>query len=339
MKVYKLLSRNDFRELVFQRDGRKCVICKQQAVDAHHIIERRLWPDGGYYLDNGVSVCEMHHIMCERTDISVEDIRTAAGIVNKMLPPHLYTDQMYDKWGNPILPNGRRLKGELFYDESVQKILNNSLSLFDNYVKYPRTYHLPWSAGMNDDDRQMPDTNSFNNVRVIVTEKMDGENTTMYTDHIHARSIDSSNHESRSWVKQYWGQLRSDIPDGWRICGENLYAKHSILYDTLPTYFLGFSVWNKNICLSWDDTIEWMSLLNITPVPVLYDGIYDAQKIKALWDESKSSVSEGYVIRNASEFSYDQFRYNVGKFVRKDHIQTVRHWLHGQRMERNLITK
>ena len=53
----ELLSRDDFRELTFQRDGHRCVLCGAPAQDAHHIIERRLFPDGGYYLGNGASVC------------------------------------------------------------------------------------------------------------------------------------------------------------------------------------------------------------------------------------------------------------------------------------------
>lgn len=52
----KLLSRDEFRESVFARDRYKCIFCGKQAeetpegkLDAHHIIERRLWSDGGYY--------------------------------------------------------------------------------------------------------------------------------------------------------------------------------------------------------------------------------------------------------------------------------------------------
>lgn len=201
-----LLTRDCFRESVFARDNHQCVFCKKPAKDAHHIIERRLWADGGYYLDNGASVCEDCHLACERTIISVEDVRIACGITKVIVPEHLYADHAIDKWGNIILNNGLRMRGELFYDESVQKVLRegNVLSLFTDYVKYPRTYHLPWSAGVNDDDRTLKDTFNFHGKRVIVTEKMDGENTTVYHDgYIHARSIDGRNHNSRNWIKNY----------------------------------------------------------------------------------------------------------------------------------------
>jgi hypothetical protein len=99
-----------------------------------------------------------------------------------------------------------------------------------------------------------------------------------------------------------WGRLAHDIPEGWRICGENLYAKHSIAYDRLPSFFLGFSVWTDgNECLAWDDTLEWFRLLDITPVPLLYDGIFDERAIMALWTPSVWSHCEGYVVRRAGQ--------------------------------------
>lgn len=337
-----LLTRDQFRNNVFDRDRSRCVICLDTAKDAHHILERRLWPDGGYYLNNGASVCEKHHIMCETTEISVEEIREAACIKKPIIPPHLYDDQPYDKWGNPILPNGTRLKGELFYDESVQKILKQGkvLNLFTNYVKYPRTYHLPWSENMNKDDRMLDDMSIFEGKNIIVTEKMDGENTTMYSDYIHARSLDGRHHSSRDWVKNFHASIAQDIPEGYRVCGENLFAKHSIGYDKLPSYFMGFSIWNdKNVCLSWRETIEWFKLLGITSVPVLYSGIYDEKIIKHLFDNKNWSNTEGYVLRLEEEIPYSEFRKKVGKYVRKDHIQTVKHWMHGQPIVKNELLK
>lgn len=331
-----LLSRDEFREQVFARDKYTCVFCGSKAQDAHHIMERRLWPDGGYYLDNGASVCGKHHIECEQTTISVEQVLEACGIKQRATPPHLYADQVYDKWGNPILPNGQRLRGELFFDESVNKALRDGkvLAEFTHYVKYPRTHHLPWSPGITDDDRVHPNTDFFKGKEVVVTEKMDGENTTLYPDYIHARSVDSRQHPSRTWVKTFWAKMSYDIPEGWRVCGENLYAKHSVLYSELPSYFLGFSIWNEtNTCLDWDATLEWFNLLGIIPVRTLYRGIYDEEKIKSLrldWYKN-----EGYVMRICDEFPYSSFRQAVGKFVRKDHVQTVKHWMHGQPIEPN----
>lgn len=324
-----LLTRDNFRESVFKRDSYKCIVCGDKAIDAHHILERRLFKEtdelGGYFLSNGASVCEKHHIDCETTEISVEDIRYACNITKPRIPNHLYPDQIYDKWGNPVLVNGTRLKGELFNDESVQKILKigNKLELFTNLVKYPRTYHVPWSLSKTSDDRSLVNMDNFIGERVIVTVKMDGENTSLYNNYIHARSLDGRNHTSRDWVKGFWANIMGDIPEDWRICGENLYAKHSIHYNNLLSYFLGFSIWNdSNICLDWDSTIEWFSLLNISAVDILYDGIYDETIIKKLWTIKDWDSSEGYVIRLADSFHYKDFNKNVVKFVRSNHIHT-----------------
>lgn len=53
--MFILLTRDQFREGVFARDAHRCVFCGRTAaetpegkLDAHHIIERRLWGDGGY---------------------------------------------------------------------------------------------------------------------------------------------------------------------------------------------------------------------------------------------------------------------------------------------------
>ena len=333
MNPLKLLSREDFRDGVFARDTHTCVFCARPAVDAHHIIERRLWADGGYYFDNGASVCADHHIQCETTEITVELVREACGITRTLVPQHLYSDQSYDKWGNPVLSNGTRLKGDLFFDESVQKVLGQGgvLGLFTEQVKYPRTHHFPWSPGVNDDDRVLSSLADFEGRRVIITQKMDGENTSMYCDYFHARSVDGRSHPSRSWCKQFWSTIASDIPKGWRVCGENLYAKHSIAYDSLPSYFLGFSIWNdRNVCLAWDETLEWFELLGITPVPVLYDGPWNECLIRKLWSDRDWGIVEGYVGRIAGEISYAEFRQLCGKFVRKGHVQTSKHWMHGQ---------
>ncbi len=91
--------------------------------------------------------------------------------------------------------------------------------------------------------------------------------------------------------------------------------------------------------MSWDDTLEWFSILHpdIKTVPVLYDGIFDADIIQALWDDSMYDEHEGYVLRLADSFPMSKFRTSAGKFVRKNHVDTVKHWMHGRRMVVNSL--
>lgn len=201
-------------------------------------------------------------------------------------------------------------------------------------IKYPRTFHFPWSEGVQSDDKIISTLQHLEGKRIIVTEKMDGENTTLHRDYMHARSVDSAHHPSRDWIKTFWGNLAHEIPEGMRVCGENLFAKHSIAYDALPSYFMGFSMWNGETCLDWDTTMEYFELLSIVPVPVLYDGIYDEQKIQALWDPSRGT--EGYVVRVAEAFVYEDFATHVAKFVRANHVQTNKHWRNQEIVPNNL---
>lgn len=335
----KLLSRDEFRTKCFERDGYKCVICgrSDRPLDAHHIIERRLWEDGGYYLSNAATLCDEGsdgcHYKAETTEISVEQIRESCGIKKFKLPDYMYDDVVYDKWGNTFLKNGMRTIGPLFNDESVQKVLSKYINEFTHYVKYERTFHVPWSDGVNEDDKMLKNMDNFVGKRVVVTEKMDGENTNIYKDYFHARSVDSRHHYTRDWAKSYaMSYISPNLPDGWRICAENMYAKHSIKYVNLDSYLLGFSIWNdKNMCLSWDGTLEWFELLGMVHVKVLYDGVYDEEFIKSLYSYDNYDNMEGYVIRVADSFHYSEFKKNVAKFVRKNHVTTENHWMHGNR--------
>lgn len=198
------------------------------------------------------------------------------------------------------------------------------------HYKYPRTPHLPFSPGLQSDDTRLDSLERLIGREVVVTEKMDGENTSMYRDHIHARSLDSRHHPSRDWVKNFWSAIRYDIPEGWRICGENLYARHSVEYGALSSYFMGFSVWNdSNVCLSWKETLEYFALLGIQPVPVLHQAVFDQATLEEIAENFDTANKEGFVVRPAAEFTYSEFPSCVAKWVRRGHVQTDQNWMHG----------
>jgi len=196
--------------------------------------------------------------------------------------------------------------------------------------KYPRTYHFDWSPGTTSDDRILHDIDSFTKMKeVVVSEKLDGENTTLYNDATHARSLDSRHHPSRNWVKGLWGSIQYYIEEDMRICGENLFAKHSIFYDNLPSYFLVFGIYQGEFCLSWDDTVEICELLGLTMVPVLYRGPWDLEAIKACYTGTSQfgGEQEGYVVRNADGFGITNFKTNCAKMVRAKHVNTSDFWM------------
>lgn len=63
-----LLTREKFKQLGFLRTKGMCCIpgCREHADDAHHIMDRKLWSDSGYYLSNCAPVCYQHHMDCEK---------------------------------------------------------------------------------------------------------------------------------------------------------------------------------------------------------------------------------------------------------------------------------
>ncbi|MEU6315475.1 RNA ligase family protein [Streptomyces sp. NPDC047014] len=190
---------------------------------------------------------------------------------------------------------------------------------------YPRTPHLPWSPGASADDVRATGPAGLAGQEVVVTEKLDGENTTLYADGLHARSLDSGHHPSRAWVKALQGRIGAGIPAGWRVCGENLYARHSLPYEDLDSWFYGFSVWDGEHCLDWDRTVRFLHGLGVPTPRVLWRGRFDERALRRL--RLDPARQEGYVVRTVAGFARADFGRCVAKWVRPGHVQTDAHWM------------
>lgn len=77
--------REYFRTIVFERDNYTCKVCHKKwttndvdpnagKMNAHHITDRHHFPNGGYVLENGITVCDGKenscHMKCELFHIS-----------------------------------------------------------------------------------------------------------------------------------------------------------------------------------------------------------------------------------------------------------------------------
>jgi len=198
-------------------------------------------------------------------------------------------------------------------------------------TKYPRTSHLPFSPGATNDDRIMSaaDFERFLALpEFVVTEKMDGGNLTMMRDDFYARSVDSKSQPWDSPVKALWASLRHDIPEGWRVSGESLYARRSVAYDSLDAFFLVFGMWDESgALLDWETTAEMSELLGLKTVPVLYQGSSNIDALASWQNAGKNTdISEGFVIRSAGRIAASDFNKLVAKWVRPDHVQTPDDW-------------
>ncbi|WP_261318911.1 RNA ligase family protein [Rhizobium leguminosarum] len=121
--------------------------------------------------------------------------------------------------------------------------------------KYGRTFHLPISRGATSDDKIMSSLDGLKVDYLVVTEKMDGENTTIHSGGSHARSPDSRYHPSRDWLKAFGAGISPQLADEERIIGENLYARHSIAHQALPSCLLGFAWIVGDEVQPWDTTL------------------------------------------------------------------------------------
>lgn len=73
MSVEKKAVRKMFRDAVFKRDGFRCAMCSfksdkdnaEKELDAHHVTDRKIMPNGGYVKENGISLCEECHKKAE----------------------------------------------------------------------------------------------------------------------------------------------------------------------------------------------------------------------------------------------------------------------------------
>ena len=215
--------------------------------------------------------------------------------------------------------------------------------MLDNVYKHKTTLHHSLSQTLSKGDSYCDKSleESFENCKVVYSIKMDGGASSVIRKpnnelHINLRSADNTdrNDKKTEWLWRYFTLLKDKLPVNWRFSGEVLKWRHSIAYNELVSFFNLYLIWNdKNECLSHEDTMEWIKLLdipeigiyNMETVPILYVGKYDKQLLKNMFDEIVNKGNEGIVIRKAHSFTYtDNWYYeDLLKLVRKNHVQTL----------------
>lgn len=208
-------------------------------------------------------------------------------------------------------------------------------------MKYPRTPHLPSSPGGTNDDKRMSVSaaDALFSRQIVVTEKMDGGNVTLAREYFHARSTSDNTPLWERYAKAEWAKIAHDIPEGWRVSAESLWARRSVAYDNLSGFLLVIGVWDEtNTLLSWRRTEEWAALLGLPTVPVLGNGCGSERAALAVWKGEAcnlvgepcpahdAATSEGFVVRTVYDIRYADFDQHVGKWVRPDHVQTTAQW-------------
>lgn len=229
-----LLSREEFNTIVLKRDGYKCVLCSHQTdLAVHHILDRALFTDGGYYEDNGVTLCPKHHLEAENGIFSCEELRDAAKIETIFLPPKYDPTKKWDKWGEEI-------KGE------------------EDIIKYPRTRHIQGSGMHGDDfDLEVVPIEELKNKNLVVEAKIDGANTGVSFSSECDLRLQCRGHflghgrdwpefdQFKVWANTWHDQLFDVLTDRYIMYGEWMSAFHSVYYNNLPHLFLEFDIYDK----------------------------------------------------------------------------------------------
>lgn len=359
-------NRKKFRQEVFGRDNNNCIVpwCSNESDDAHHILERELWEDGGYIKDNGASVCNHHHKYAETNNIPPQAFYMWAGIENPPTPKCVDTINV-NKWGEEFdMPAWKNLRERIKYQSSRHLL---PLYWHDNTLAQER---------IENDDTGLDSLESFVGIPLVITHKMDGSNCCLVKDRdnpVRARNGSRPTEDMKKLYRDgglYWTQeVYEKLPKRLQVFGEWMYAKHSIHYggkqadedDRVPrlselveidderAYFQIFGVYDTelDIWLSWPETETVADKLGFPTTPVLYheddndnatfDTEYEArQKLTDYARKVIDNGGEGIVVRSKFPFHYAQFGRKLGKYVRENHVKTDEHWKHQETIE-NII--
>jgi hypothetical protein len=214
--------------------------------------------------------------------------------------------------------------------------------------KYNRTFHFPFSPGATNDDKIATTMEKLIGEPIVLTEKMDGSNTSMESHGCFARTHSGSpSHPSFDGLKAMHAGIKWQLQEGMQYFGEWCYARHSIEYSELPSYFMLFgirilegtmipTIWHPmdhSLWVSWERVEKEAEKLGISTVPVLFKGTVDSEsQLKELVESfmkqpsTCGGIREGVVARVARAFNDDDFSSCIMKCVRANHVQTSEHW-------------
>jgi len=353
-------NRKKFRESVFSRDNNECVVpwCDNESDDAHHVIERELWKDGGYILNNGASVCNKHHKYAENNNIPPQAFYQWIGIENPPLPKSI-DDINVNKWGKKFdMPPWKNLRERIKY-QSTRHLL--PLYWYDEETTA--------DSRIEHDDTGIESVDNLVGIPLVITEKIDGSNCMIVNDidnPVRARNGSKPTKDMDKLYKKgglYWEQeVNQKLPDRLQVFGEWVLAKHSIHYgcdceepceDIGPSlseltdvnderaYFQIFGAYDKiwDMWLSWPETERVSDVLGFPTTPVLYcEDDLDSPTFETNHEARNELIryardvidngGEGIVVRSKFPFHYGQFSTKLGKYVRENHVKTDEHWSH-----------
>jgi hypothetical protein len=209
------------------------------------------------------------------------------------------------------------------------------------FLKFPHTPHLAWlSPGQSRNDKVLTpaEASQFLKGDVIVEEKVDGTNVgfSVLDGSVVAQSrgeyIRRPTHSQFSplwpWLARREVALAEALDNDLVLFGEWCYAVHSVRYDSLFDWFLGFDVYDRRVRRFWSAARrnELLERIGLLSVPELGRGHYRIGDLQLLLSEEHSRFGgsiEGLYLRQENDGWLD----HRAKLVRSEFVQAIgEHW-------------
>lgn len=210
------------------------------------------------------------------------------------------------------------------------------------FSKFPHTPHLLWlGSGKPRDDKVLKpaEVADFLSGEVIIEEKVDGANLGLSLGpdgRVRAQSRGNYLAPGRShaqwnllwpWLAERRDILEDGLSGGLMLFAEWCYARHTVPYDALPDWVLGFDIFELGLRRFWsvDRRNTWLRERSLFSVPEVKRGKVQLKQLKSLLTASAVGhvPMEGiYLRRDSSEWLLS--RAKVVSAVFKQQIEE--HW-------------
>ena len=209
------------------------------------------------------------------------------------------------------------------------------------FFKFPSTPHLALLGHVDiRGDKVMTESeqNVFLQHEIVVEEKVDGANLGISFDSdgtIRAQNrgeylqipFTGQWKKLREWLTAKTDTLFEPLTDRYILFGEWCYAQHSVSYNRLPDWFLGFDIYDKNThrFISCNRRDELFQMMNVSPVPIITVGHFTLSELTEFLSHSivGDDPAEGLYLRINQGDLLEQ----RAKLVRPAFIQSVdQHW-------------
>lgn len=222
----------------------------------------------------------------------------------------------------------------------------------ENFFKFPSTPHLTLLGDVEvrgDKVMSEPERYAFLKQDLVIEEKVDGANLGISFDsdgNIRAQNRGAylsfpglgQWKKLSEWLSPKVDTLFDHLVDRYILFGEWCYAQHSVFYNRLPDWFLGFDVYDKQEgrFLSSDQRDVFFRKIGICETPLIARGYFKFSDMSTFLSQSRlgDEDAEGLYLR----FDQDKWLVQRAKLVQPAFIQSVeQHWSRS-RIKMNRLT-